>query len=185
MLGGHYGDYVLTYDFTTIRCVLPIGKGQIVLSGWPGLRLAASGASWIDPEAVDATLSIFETLGVGHVIGLCETSDLPPDATRDLRRTARKKNVRLVHAPIRDYAAPDARYLRLWPSLAPILYQRFGSGAAVALCCSFGAGRSGTVAALMLHEQGCAMPEAIRQVRAGFHLAIESANQETWLLDRI
>ncbi|MCA1777599.1 MAG: hypothetical protein LC676_18905 [Loktanella sp.] len=174
----------MTDTLDRIRSVLPIGQGQIVLAGWPGLRVASSGVSWIDPEAVEAALSAFAALDAAYVIGLCETADLPTGATSQLRRTARERHVRLVHAPIRDYAAPDAGFLRVWHSLAPILHQRIESGGAVALCCSFGAGRSGTVAALMLHEQGCAMPEAIRRVRAGFYLAIESPAQERWLMER-
>jgi len=170
-----------TDSITGIRCTLTAGPGQIVLSAWPGLRLAPSGESWIDPEAVDATMRAFTALRVGHVVGLCETVDLPPGAASGLRQTFSNRKIRLIRAPIRDYAAPDAGFLRVWRSLGPVLHQRLMEGAAVALCCSFGAGRSGTIAALILHEQGCPMPRAMEQVREGFHLAIESAVQERWL----
>lgn len=164
------------------RCTLKAGPGKIVLSAWPGLRLTPSGEAWIDPEDVDTTLRSFEALGVGHVIGLCETADLPRGAASGLRQIFRYRKIRLICAPIPDYAAPSAGFLRVWRVLGPVLHQQLSAGAAVALSCSFGAGRSGTIAALMLHEQGRPMPEAIRSVRDGFPLAIESAVQERWLL---
>ena len=152
------------------------------MSAWPGLRLAPSGALWIDPEAVDMTIRAFQAHNVSHLVGLCETVDLPPDAASGLRPMCRNRKIRLTRAPILDYAAPDGNFLRIWRTLGPILNQQLSAGFSVALCCTFGAGRSGTIAALMLHEQGCPMPVAIRTVREGFHLAIESSVQERWLL---
>jgi protein-tyrosine phosphatase len=69
--------------------------------------------------------------------------------------------------------------------LGPALHQQLAAKATVALTCSFGAGRSGTIAALLLNEQGRPMFDAIRDVRAGFQKAIESAVQEQWLRARV
>lgn len=167
---------------TGIRCALTAGSGKIVMSAWPGLRLAPSGATWIDPEAAVTTLRAFQSLNVRHVVGLCEMVDLPRGASGDLRPACRNRQIRLIRAPIPDYAAPHGGFLRLWRKLGPVLHQQVAAGFSVAFCCTFGAGRSGTLAALMLHEQGCPMPVAIRTVREGFSLAIESAVQERWLL---
>jgi len=171
-------------DRDDIRCVLPAGAGRVVMSGWPGLRIAPTGAAWIDPEGAATTLDGFRAMGVGHLLALCERRDLPAQALAQLRAGARRRGLRLLHVPIRDYQAPDARFLRLWRVVGPAMHRRLDQGFGVALACSFGAGRSGTVAALILHERGCPMPEAMRQVRAGFHPAIESAVQEGWLRDR-
>lgn len=51
----------------------------------------------------------------------------------------------------------------------------------MALSCLFGAGRSGTVAALLLSETGLDMRTAIARVKAGFGPAIESPQQDSWL----
>lgn len=169
---------------TDIRCVLPIGGGRLVLSGWPGLRITPVGDAWIDPEATAATLADLHDLGVTFLVALCDFTDLPRQAVPHLRHWTRQDALRLIHAPIRDYHPPDDRFLRHWQALAPHLYRQIEAGAAVALTCSYGAGRSGTIAALMLAEHGCPMPDAIRQVRVGFHAAIESAVQEQWLLER-
>jgi len=168
---------------TDIRCVLPIGTGRLVLSGWPGLRIAPAGEAWIDPEATAATLADFRELDVGVLVALCEFTDLPGQAIPQLRHWCRQAALRLVHAPIRDYHPPEGRFLRQWGTLSPALHRRIDAGAAVALACSYGAGRSGTLAALMLAERGCPMKEAIGRVRARFGAAIESAAQERWLLE--
>lgn len=167
---------------TDSRCVLPVGNGHLVLSGWPGLRITPAGDAWIDPEATATTLADFHERYVTVLVGLCEPTDLPPEAIAQLRDWARQRSLRLVHAPIRDYHPPDDRFLRRWRSLSDCLHGQVETGAAVALACSYGAGRSGTIAALLLAEHGWPMPDAIRRVRAGFPPAIESAVQERWLL---
>ncbi|MBR3371841.1 MAG: hypothetical protein IKG52_14545 [Rhodobacteraceae bacterium] len=169
---------------TDIRSMVPIGDGRIVLSGWPGLRITPTGKAWIDPEATAATLAEMQTHNVAVLIALCETAELRDHAIPQLRHCARQAAIRLVHAPICDFQPPDERFLRLWHAFAPILYQRIDAGAAIALVCSYGAGRSGTIAAMMLAEYGLPMPEAVAQIRAGFPVAIESSAQERWLSER-
>jgi hypothetical protein len=168
--------------WTDIRCVLPIGNGRLVLSAWPGLRITPAGDAWIDPEASATTLADLSDLGVSVMVGLCEQTDLPPQAIAQLRHRTRQGSVRLLHAPIRDYHPPDDHFLRHWRVLSACLRGQIETGAAISLTCSYGAGRSGTVAALLLAEHGLPMTAAIRQVRAEFHEAIESAVQEGWLL---
>ena len=168
-----------------IRCVLPIGNGRLVLSGWPGLRLTPAGDAWIDPEASVATLEHLRGLGATVVVGLCETADLPGPAILQLRHWSRRQSLRFLHAPIRDYYPPGNRFFRRWRMLRAFLHGQIETGAAIALTCSYGAGRSGTVAALLLAEHGLPMTDAVRQVRAEFHAAIESAVQERWLLKHL
>jgi len=89
---------------TDSRCVLPVGNGHLVLSGWPGLRITPAGGAWIDPEATATTLADFHELDVTVLVGLCEPTDLPPEAISQLRDWSRQHSLRLVHAPIRDGA---------------------------------------------------------------------------------
>lgn len=168
-----------------IRRILPIGAGRLVLTGWPGLRITPAGDAWIDPEATATTLAELRGLGVTFLVDLCESADLPRQAVLQLRHRARQGALRLVRAPIRDYHPPDDRFLRQWGVLGPTLHGQLASSAAVALACSYGAGRSGTIAAMILAEHGCPMPDAIRTVRKGFDAAIESAVQERWLTERV
>lgn len=171
--------------WTDIRCVLPIGNGRLVLSGWPGLRITPAGDAWIDPEASITTLEHLRDLRATVVVGLCESTDLPDRALVQLRHWSRRQSLRFLHAPIRDYHPPGDRFLRQWRMLSACLHGQIETGAAIALTCSYGAGRSGTVAALLLAEHGLPMTDAICQVRAEFQAAIESAVQERWLLKQI
>lgn len=171
-------------DASDIRCVLAAGPGRLVLTAWPGLRIAPRGIAWVDPEAAAMTLDALRRLGVTCLVALCEAADLPLGGLAQNRAWARARGLRPIHAPISDYRAPDARFLSRWQRLGPLLHHQIDQDAGVALACSFGAGRSGTIAALLLCERGMHMPEAIRRVRAGFAPAIEAAEQERWLIAR-
>lgn len=167
-----------------LRCMLTAGAGQIALTAWPGLREDPSGRPWIDPEDTSDLLEGLRELRTTHILGLCEENDLP-SGTIDLWREA-TKTVGLVgtHMPIRDFTAPDAAFMRNWTRLRPELLARLVRGETVAMSCLFGAGRSGTVAALLLTETGLDMPTAIARVKTGFGPAIESPIQDRWLRQR-
>ncbi|MDW8123592.1 MAG: hypothetical protein RMJ04_02325 [Geminicoccaceae bacterium] len=88
------------------------------------------------------------------------------------------------HAPIPDFAAPDAAFERRWRTRAPLLRDLLRARAGVALHCRAGLGRSGTIAARLLVELGIAPEEAIARVRASRPGAIETAAQEAHVLAR-
>lgn len=164
-----------------LRCLLSAGAGQIALTAWPGLREDPSGSPWIDPEDATDLLEGLRKLRTTRIFGLCEESDLPSGAMGLWHDAAKAAGLVAAHMPIRDFAPPDAAFMRNWDDLRPELLARLVRGETVALSCLFGAGRSGTVAALLLSETGLDMRTAIARVKAGFGPAIESPQQDSWL----
>ncbi|BCX19279.1 MAG: protein-tyrosine-phosphatase [Geminicoccaceae bacterium] len=86
-----------------------------------------------------------------------------------------------AHAPLADFAAPDAAFETVWTPLSPELRASVDGGRGVAFHCRAGLGRSGTVAARLLVELGFAPAEAIARVRRARPGAIETTAQEAHL----
>ena len=178
------GDFPAELGGLGLRCRLPVRAGSVALVAWPGLRSAPDGTPWIDPEDATRLLDGLAAIGTTDIVGLCEACELPSDAVALWQGAARAAGLIAHHLPIVDFQPPDDAFAQGWAGLSPRLHDALERGKVVALCCLFGAGRSGTVAALLQHEAGLTMPDAIARTRAGFAPAIESPEQEAWLLDR-
>jgi ADP-ribosylglycohydrolase len=88
------------------------------------------------------------------------------------------------HLPIPDLKAPRADFERRWTYSGHVLRRTLRAGGRVLIHCRGGRGRTGLVAARLLVEFGCSPPEAIRQVRAARQGAIETSEQEQYVLNR-
>jgi hypothetical protein len=119
-------------------------------------RLAAAGIA-----ALVSLLPVAEARSLGLDIGT-------------LGRVCTGLGIRFEHAPLPDFAVPDAAFERDWRGLA--------EGRGVAFHCRAGLGRSGTMAARLLIELGLRPEEAIARIRAARPGAIETAEQERHLL---
>ena len=173
-----------TGNETSIRAVLQSpGGGRIVTMGFPGLLAAHDGSAHIDPAQMQATLHQAARLGTEQLLVLTEVSELPENAHHLLASAATDAGIQpTLWLPIADYGIPDARFLQAWQDLAPRLHRRLDDGAALGITCHYGAGRSGTIAAMLLVERGLDPPQAIAELRAAFAESIESPAQLDWLL---
>ncbi|MGF1658136.1 MAG: hypothetical protein ACFCUS_01770 [Rubrimonas sp.] len=163
---------------TTIA--LPDGGAALMLA-YPGLDIAVDGRAWIDPDAMREVVARLAARRVAILISLACRRELPHGAGALLSRLCSAQAIRLARLPIADYAAPGRRWLAAMARFGGRLDALTASGRPVALCCQYGAGRSGAVAAFLLMRQGCPAPSAISRVRAGFAEAIESDAQREWL----
>jgi len=127
-------------------------------------RLAAAGIA-----ALVSLLPVAEARSLGLDIGT-------------LGRVCTGLGIRFEHAPLPDFAVPDAAFERDWRGLAPALRRLLAEGRGVAFHCRAGLGRSGTMAARLLIELGLRPEEAIARIRAARPGAIETAEQERHLL---
>jgi len=171
-------------DGTSIRAVIQSpGGGRIVTMGFPGLCAALDGSAHIDPAQMHATLRHAARLGTERLLVLTENSELPENARRLLDHAAAEAAIqRTLWLPIADYGVPDAAFLEAWQGLAPGLHARLNDGATLGITCHYGAGRSGTVAAMLLIERGLEPSRAIAVLRGAFAESIESPAQLDWLL---
>ena len=87
-----------------------------------------------------------------------------------------------VHLPIRDVDVPDIRFESAWTTEGPALHRRIDNGERVLIHCRGGLGRTGLVAAMILVERGTEPREAIRRVREVRPHAVETTEQERYVL---
>ena len=171
-------------DETSIRAVLQSpGGGRIVTMGFPGLAVAHDGSAHIDPGRMRSTLRKAARLGTEQLLVLTEISELPENARRLLVAAAADAAIEPpLWLPIADYGIPDAHFLEAWQGLAPRFHQRLDNGATLGITCQYGAGRSGTIAAMLLIERGLEPSRAIASLRDSFAESIESPAQFDWVL---
>ena len=160
---------------------VPLGAGRVHLLGWPGLRKGHDGRGWIDPEDRDEALARLRQQGCHALFALTEHHELPRGTRAGLRHAAERGGIMLWSAPIRDFQPPDARFMRRWHARLQRQAAAVHAGGQVAFCCMAGAGRSGTLAALVMVMGGTARADAIARIRAANPQAIESPAQEAWL----
>ena len=90
--------------------------------------------------------------------------------------------MRWIHLPICDVDVPDRRFEKGWVTAGPEIHHRIRAGEKILIHCRGGLGRTGLVAGLILVERGCGPRDAIQQVRAARHGAIETSEQEKYVL---
>ena len=78
---------------------------------------------------------------------------------------------------------PDTEFIRNWRTVCKSLKQELQKGNSIGLHCKGGIGRSGTVAAMLLIENGEENTESIQHVRQKRKGAIENQLQEDFVLN--
>lgn len=176
---------VFDREATSIRAVIPTPSGgHIAMAGFPGLLSGIDGTPYLDPEQMAETLRGLRRTGALSLMVLTEEAELPEGAFALLRTEAKKAGLALAFGAIKDFGVPGEAFLAQWPAQQRACLSALLRGETVALCCQYGAGRSGLVAALLLMASGMKAHAAIHLVRSHFGEAIENAAQENWLRDR-
>lgn len=101
----------------------------------------------------------------------------------ELGARVRALQIQWLHLPIVDVHPPDDRFTKAWSQVGPGLLLLLREGGRVLVHCRGGLGRAGTVAALLLVGLGVAAPDAIRLVRRARPGAIETSDQERFVLN--
>ncbi len=165
-----------------IRAVVDCpGGGRLVTLGAPGVTIDHRGEIWIDPDGIDETLQALVACGTALLLFLARDGDCPPGFRLLLRERVKQTGMAFAALPIDDFSAPGAAWMRAWKRLEGQVSALLAQDRAIALCCSYGAGRSGMVAAHILNGQGLSVEEALSTVRQAFPELVESLPQEDWL----
>ncbi len=157
------------------------GGGRLVTLGAPGVTIDPRGELWVDPAGIDETLTALAACGTDLFLFLARDGDCPPGFRTLLRRRVRQRGIAFAALPIDDFSAPGAAWMRAWRRLEARASALLARDGAIALCCSYGAGRSGMIAAYILNARGLSVEEALATVRRAFPESVESPLQEDWL----
>lgn len=163
---------------------LPVpGGGVVGLSFCPGKKQArAMTGSW--NRDLDADLDAIRRWGAEHVITLVEPLELVELSVPTLGDSVARRGMSWWHLPIVDGAPPDAGWLDRWRHVEPVVLESLMAGGKVFVHCKGGLGRAGTVAAMLLLSSGSAVRGVVERVRSVRPGAIETAEQEQFLLNR-
>lgn len=155
--------------------------GMIGLTICPGKhdRHAMSGP-WA--RDLQADLLAIREWGAKALVTLIEDHEFGLLKVPELGIQARQLGLDWLHLPIRDVSIPGEAFESAWENSGPALLDRFRRGERVVVHCRGGLGRSGLVAAKMLVELGVAPRDAINRVRAVRRGAIETLEQERYVL---
>ncbi len=164
---------------------LEAGNGLIGITLCPGKHQTGAWlGTWRRDLATD--MKAIEAWGASDVVTLIENHEFTELEVTGLGDAVRQAGMRWHHLPITDGCAPDARFEHDWPPVRDTLLDTLANHGRVLVHCKGGLGRAGTVAALLLHaaEPPLSIAEALHRVRAARKGAVETHEQETWLLSR-
>ena len=121
--------------------------------------------------------------GAAAVVTLLEPAELTLLKVERLGEEVLRRNMSWFHLPIADVSTPDERFEQEWDVNGEELRSILRSGSNVLVHCRGGLGRAGTIAARLLVELGMDPATAIASVRAVRPGAIETRDQEKFVLN--
>jgi len=154
------------------------GGGSLGLTICPGKKDA--GRNWNRDLSQD--LQVIQGWGATTVLSLIEDHEFRLLGVESLAHDVRALGMNWVHLPIVDVSVPDSRFEDAWACDGPKLHDRLDAGEKILIHCRGGLGRTGLVAGRILVERGCAPEKAIERIRLARPHAIETSEQEHYVL---
>ena len=162
---------------------LPVANGLLGLTLCPGKQGdSVHGAPWA--RDLDADLDAVADWGAAAVVTLLEDDEIEHLGATGLADGVRARGMAWHHLPVRDVDVPGEDAMQSWRGLAPQLHRILEGGGRVLVHCRGGLGRAGTIAALILTERAWSAKAAIDAVRAARPGAVETPEQERWIVER-
>jgi ADP-ribosyl-[dinitrogen reductase] hydrolase len=155
--------------------------GRVGITFCPGKydRHAMSGY-WDRDLALD--LDTVRDWGAAAVVTLLEPKEVTLLRVERLGEEVLRRNMRWFHLPIVDVSVPDEQFEQEWDIAGEELRSMLRRQLDVLVHCRGGLGRAGTIAARLLVELGMEPKEAIASVHAVRPGAIETNDQEDFVL---
>ncbi|MGX1743657.1 phosphatase domain-containing protein [Bosea sp. NPDC055353] len=158
------------------RLNLPGFVGALLLGPCPGRRKETLDDA-ASRMALTEDLSRLAGLGARGLLSLVEAKEFPDGFANAISAAG----LQWAHLPIPDYGVPDAIFMAGWRKLD--LARRLREGESWAIHCRAGLGRTGTIAALLLVENGAGAADAIAQIRREHDAAaVETEAQADFLI---
>jgi ADP-ribosyl-[dinitrogen reductase] hydrolase len=156
-------------------------SGRIGLSFCPGKKQQSSMSGEWDRDLCQ-DLDVVRDWGAVAVVTLVEDHELRALKVEGMGSAVAARNMDWYHLPIPDVSVPGVGFETAWTEAGAELRHRLACGFDVFLHCKGGLGRAGTIAARLLVELGEDTLEAIRKVREVRPGALETREQERYVL---
>jgi ADP-ribosyl-[dinitrogen reductase] hydrolase len=164
------------YDYVEPQGV----SGKIILTRFPGRD---SERISFKEDIFFNELNFFNQLNCSTIVSLIEDKEIENlYEKKKFVRNIYTNNLKWMHMPISDLKAPDYKFVDKWQTTKSLLKNDLIDGKNIVVHCMGGRGRSGTLAAMLLVEFGEQNKDAIDIVREKRKGAIETKEQEDFIL---
>jgi ADP-ribosyl-[dinitrogen reductase] hydrolase len=155
--------------------------GRVGITFCPGkYDCQAVSGHWDRDLSLD--LDAIRDWGASAVVTLVEPKELALLRVERLGREVLRRRMLWFHLPIVDVSTPDEEFERRWEVAGDELRRLLRRGCDVLVHCRGGLGRAGTIGARLLIELGMEPATAMSVVRAVRPGAIETREQEKYVL---
>lgn len=157
------------------------GNGRIGMTFCPGKHdpIAKTGPWSRDMHTDIAAIAAW---GATALVTLIESHELELLGVSGLGDIALAMGMDWYHLPIRDVSIPSNAFEIQWADAGETLRKRLLAGQSIVVHCRGGVGRTGLVATRLLIELGEKPTTALQRVRAARPGAVETAEQEEYVL---
>jgi|TARA_B110000438_G_C15750462_1_gene622691 protein-tyrosine phosphatase len=164
------------YDYVEPKGV----EGKIILTCFPG-RIGEK--KLFNKQLFLEELENFHQINCSSIVSLVEDIEFQNMYDKKLFvHEIYDKNLNWFHLPIVDLKAPDYKFVDKWQTTKSLLKNELIYGKNIVIHCMGGKGRSGTIAAILLIEFGDVNTEVTNIVRKKRNGAIETKEQEDFIL---
>lgn len=160
---------------------VPGSTGIIGLTFCPGKKQKAAMTGTWDRD-IEKDLAAIRSWGGSVLISLIEEHEYVEMEVTELPQACAQHGIVWHGLPMIDGAIPDTAWEESWIKIQPSLHQTLQNGGRIVIHCKGGLGRTGLLAARILVEFGMPPIEAINQVRQARPGAIETIEQECYVL---
>ena len=168
--------HINNYDYVEPKGV----EGKIILTCFPGRNVEKK---LFDNKLFLDELENLHQLNCSSIVSLVEDIEFEKMYDKKLFvHEIYKKGLNWFHLPIVDLKAPDHKFIDKWQTTKSLLKNELIHGKNIVIHCMGGKGRSGTIAAILLIEFGNKNDEVINIVRKKRKGAIETKEQEDFIL---
>ena len=167
---------IKSYDFIQPKEI----RGKIILTCFPGRN--GEKISFNENIFLEE-LNNFYSQNCSTIVTLVEDNEFEKLCEKKFFvRKIYSNNLKWIHMPIVDLKPPEHKFIDKWQVTKVLLKNELIEGKNIVLHCMGGKGRSGTIAAIILIEFGESNKEAIEIVRKNRKGAIETKEQEDFIL---
>lgn len=160
------------------------GSGRIGITFCPGKKdMQSMSGPWDRDLCTD--INVIRNWGADLVLTLVESHELVMLQVPDLGAEVTAAGMSWLHMPIVDVSIPGSDFENQWREVSPAIINMLQESRDIVVHCRGGLGRAGLTAARLLVELGDDPSEAVRKVRAVRLGAIETRQQEDYVLYRM